>query len=250
MGDAFDSLISQRVGAYASTVDDSDWLDVERRAAERAPSARRRFRVVAIAAALVAGLGVLAAPGWGVGYDVVDLFTGDPAPAEVQQAVHGADVGAPEGMAPGIDASKTRKLLAIPLADGRQATLWVAPTRSGDLCVYVQRGSLAGGPGCGPSAPPVDQVKWGFQGRGEYDDTFLLHGRVPNGTSSLALRFEDGATADISLVKGFFLYQIPSNHLARGARPSAFTAYDSSGNEIAQTDFPAFVERAFEQAMP
>jgi hypothetical protein len=30
-----------------------------------------------------------------LGFKVVDLFTGEPAPRDVQQAVHGADVGAP-----------------------------------------------------------------------------------------------------------------------------------------------------------
>ena len=54
-----------------------------------------RLRLVAAGLALAAAVGILAAPGWGLGFKVVDLFTGEPAPRDVQQAVHGADVGAP-----------------------------------------------------------------------------------------------------------------------------------------------------------
>jgi hypothetical protein len=221
------------------------------RRAGRVSSARQRRNFALVTAALLAALAFIAAPGWGLGFSVADLFSGEPAPPDVQQTVHGADVGAPPGMAPGIEASETSKVTAITLADGRTETLWVAPTTSGGLCVYAQRGSLSGGPGCGPSKPPTDAVDWSIQGRAEYDNTFVIYGRVPDRATRVDLSFADGKSVPLTLTKGFFLYEIPPAHIELEARPFALTAYDDDRNEVANTTLmQAAVDAAFLDAQP
>jgi hypothetical protein len=231
MGDPFDNLLSHRVGAYASTANDSDWLDVRRRARQLVPIWRRR-RTVVIAATLVVAVGLLAAPGWGLRSSVVDLFTGEPAPPELQRVASGVGViGAPREVV----GEKTRKLLTTTLSDGRQLTLWVAPSESGGVCLLTQITPQSGGAKCGPAEAPTDRVESDIRGIGEFDHTVLIVGRVPDGTHRLELEFGDRAIADLALTKGFFVYEVPMAQHARGARPSAFTAYDGVGNEIAHT---------------
>ena len=153
-------------------------------------------------------------------------------------------------MAPGIKANETRKLITISLGDGRQETMWVAPTKSGGLCVYVQRASLSGGPGCGPAEAPVGKIEWGLQGRAEHDNAFVIYGRVPDAAVDLDLRYADGATARLPLTKGFFLWEIPEARVARGARPASLTAHDSQGDVVGHTVIPAWLDTVFDDAAP
>lgn len=239
MNDRFDSMLSRRLAVFADQVDDSDWLEIRRRAGE---SRRRRLfsRGAQLTAAVLVVVGVLAAPGWGLGSRVVDLFSGEPAPPDVQQAVHASDLGAPPGMAPGIEAGTTRKLLTIQLADGRQETLWVAASRSGGVCEYLQRGRVASpGAGCGPAEIPAGKIDWGLQGGAQNDTTVVLHGRVPGDVASLELSYADGTTARLPLTKGLFLYEIPATHFAQGKRPSLLLGTDASGREVARASLEA-----------
>lgn len=235
MGDAFERLISQRVSAYASTADDSDWLDVQWRAQRLRPN-RRRLRTVAIGATLLLAIGLFAAPGWGLGSSVVDLFTGEPAPPDIQEIASGTGVrGAPDGVV----GEKTTKVMSIALSNGQPATLWVAPSNSGEVCLLLLRSAPLGRAKCGPSAAPTGGIEWDIRSRGEFDDdTVLMLGRVPDKAERLVLAYGDGTTTDLALTKGFFLSEIPFAHHAPGARPSALTAYDSSDGEIARTELP------------
>jgi hypothetical protein len=234
MDDQFDSMLYRRVTVFADRVDDSDWLEVRRRAGEPSRS-RLLSRGALLAAAALVVVGVLAAPGWGLGSRLVDLFSGEPAPPNVKQAVHESDVGAPPGMAPGIEAGETRRLLTVQLADGRHETLWVAPSRSGGVCEYLQRGPVASpGAGCGPTEIPAGKIYWGLQGHAEHDTTVVLHGRVGGDVASLDLNYADRTTAHLPLTQGFFLYEIPASHFAQGKRPSFLVGNDAGGHEVAR----------------
>jgi hypothetical protein len=241
MDDRFDAILSRRLALFADPLDDSDWLDVLRRAPRSSPS-RSRAAVGVLAAASLVVAGVIAAPGWGLGSRLIDLFSGEPASPDVQQAVHASDVGAPPGMAPGIEAEKTHKLITIRLADGRQETLWVAPSKSGGLCVYLQRGEPASpGAGCGPSEPPANRILWGLQGRAEHDTTVVLYGQVQSDVTSLRLTYADETTTRLPLTKGFFLYEIPASHFAERSRPSLLVGENGSGEEVAHASLrPVF----------
>jgi hypothetical protein len=211
-------------------------LDVRYHARNVSPSRFRRVPIASAAVALavaVVAAGVLAAPGWGLASKILDLFNGDPATPDVQQAIHQSDVGAPPGMAPGIEADKTHKLVAIQLADGRQETFWVAPSRSGGVCIYLQRGATASpGAGCGPAEPPPGRILWGLQGRTEHDTAVVLYGQVPQGVASLALTYSDGTVSRLPLTKGFFLYEIPASHFAQGKRPFLLVGENQNGDEV------------------
>jgi hypothetical protein len=220
----------------AEPLTDSDWLDIRSRALNASPSLFRRVPMVAAAVAVVVAVvaaGVLAAPGWGLASKILDLFNGDPATPDVQQAIHESDVGAPPGMAPGIEADKTHKLVAIQLADGRQETFWVAPSRSGGVCIYLQRGAMASpGAGCGPAEPPPGRILWGLQGHTEHDTAVVLYGQVPQDVVNLALAYSDGTVSRLPLTKGFFLYEIPASQFAQGKRPSLLVGENQNGDEV------------------
>lgn len=232
-----DDAIARRFAAIAYTThDDSDWLDVRRRA--RGVRPRRRRLWIAAGAAATAALFAASASALVFGNRVLGIIVGDPAPPEVRDVVSRVDQGAPPGMAPGVEAEETRQLMGIALSNGDRAVLWIAPTRSGELCTYVQRMSSepSGGPGCG-SAPVSDApIMWTLQGPGENEDpVVLLYGRTRvEGLSRLRLTFEDGSKRDLLTNQGFFLTEIPRGHQMPGRRPSGLVAYTASG-EIAAT---------------
>jgi hypothetical protein len=234
MDETFDILLARRLDGHASAVDDSDWRDVRHRAGRQAPTWRRP-RTFVLAAAILLAIGLLAAPGWGLRSSMVDLFTGEQAPPEIQEVARGTGVfGAPRDVV----AEETRRVLAIELSDGRRATLWVAPSASGGTCVLVTRGKPSGRAECTTGPAPTDTVEWDVGARGEFDEMVLLRGRAPDGTQRVELEFGDGATAVLAVTKGFFMHEVPLPHHRVGARPSALTAYGVDGDELARTDIP------------
>jgi hypothetical protein len=100
-------------------------------------------------AAVSIGLAAIALPAAGLGSRIIDLFTGESAPADIEALFAQADIGAPPGMAPGVIADDTHKLMSVQTPSGKRATLWVAPTESGGWCTWIQREGepVGGGPG-------------------------------------------------------------------------------------------------------
>ena len=244
-----EEVLTARLGELEGAAGTPDWTDVRRRAGRR----RARSRAARFASAGAVGLlAILAAtPAFGLRSQIAELFgSGEPAPPPVVKDFGQIDVATPPGMATGVIAGEARDVLEVPLSTGKNAVVWVAPTRSGGFCVFTStegRGSMGGG-GCdrdregqfapgrsipGPispegviEAPPVI-----------FDGDTLIHG-----ATRVEIRYEDGdsATAPVTWVSapidaGFFVYEVPQAHWGAGHRPTMLVLEDQQGNELARS---------------
>lgn len=149
MSDWLHDPLRERFTALADLHDDSDWLDVRRRARR---AARRRSLVAAAAAAAVVLL--LAAPALGLHRVVVDFFGSEPAPERVQLDFARQELGAPKGMAPGAIPNETRKVVVPTAGGGERSYGWRRPARVGSECAgRSRREAVAHEPWAGRSAP-------------------------------------------------------------------------------------------------
>jgi hypothetical protein len=230
MTEAID-LLEERLRALANLNDDSDWGAVRR--------ARRRPLRLAVAggALLLAGV-VAVGAALGLYRDVLPFGSLQPAPAPVVRSFSGFDVAAPAGMAPGVIASETRKVVELRLSTGKNWILWVAPTRSGGFCMphgCDRDRSLPFAPGLAVPGPvsPTGEILVPpviFEG-----DTLI------QGASTLRVEFEDGTSARTPLVwvsapidAGFFVYEVPRAHWEAGHRPVALVLEDAEGKVLAR----------------
>jgi hypothetical protein len=191
--------------------------------------------VLVLAAVVLAAL--LAAPAWALGRALYDLFEGEPAPPSVQRVV---DEFRRYGHA-NVVASETRKLHEIEVSTGELATIWVAPTHGGGLCIAIFLGGLpAGSPGCqatqtlDPRAGAL--VAWTLQ---RHDPAgrvavALLWGRTSDAVRRVELRYPDGTRVDVPLVKGFYLRELERE----GQRPTLVLAFDAGDQEIGRRTVP------------
>lgn len=233
MSDWLHDPLRDRFTALADHGDDSDWLDVRRRARRAA-----RRRALAVAAAAAAALLLLAAPAFGLHRVVVSFFESEPAPQRVQLDFARQELGAPKGMAPGAIADQTRKLIVL-TAGGADTFVWVAPTRAGGFCTQWHVG--AGGCRVRGVGGPIGA---GWMGRSE--DLMFLYGAVlSNDAARLELRYEDGTATDVPLTwvsppidAGFYFLEIPPAHLQHGARASELVLYDDDGDVLATEKAP------------
>lgn len=217
---------------------DPDWADVQRRARTLEPRGRRftRARIAAISLVLAA---LAVAPALALSDQVRNLFAGESAPAEIERLFAGVDTEAPAGMATGVIADDVHKLIEISTSDGRSAVLWVAPTEAGGVCAYIQRvgQQVAGGPGCSGATAGTD-FRPGIQGPpgSDADGPVLLHGRVPMSVTTLEVRYADGATAQVPVVEGFYLFEVPPSRYEASRQPAFVVARDGDGNEVGRGD--------------
>jgi len=233
MSDRLHDPLRDRFTAIADLRDDSDWLDVRRRARR---AARRRSLLAAAAAVAVVLL--LAAPALGLHRVVVSFFDSEPAPQRVQLDFARQELGAPKGMAPGAIPDQTRKVV-VPTANGGRTFVWVAPTRSGGFCVRWE--DPVGG--CRTRAVG-GQIGAGWMGRSE-DLTFVYGAVLSDDAARLELRYEDGTATDVPLTwvsppidAGFYFLEIPPAHLEDGARASELVLYDEAGGVLATERAP------------
>lgn len=243
-----EQLLRERFSRVDFPVDDSDWGDVTRRADER----NRGTRLLLLAAVMLAVVAI-AAPALGLTGKVVQLFeTSEPAPAPVVEDFAELDVGAPKGMATGVIAEQTRKVVDIPIGEGMRAVLWVAPTRAGGFCMttgWARAGSSARQLGGGCDRDRVLPFSVGFGAPGPISRTWrVLDGPVLYSGSvlvddgrSVTFEFEDSERVNVQLVwvsdpidAGFFVYSVPAEHRQEGHRPVAVTLEDRDGNVLAR----------------
>jgi hypothetical protein len=147
-----------------------------------------------------------------------------------REAIHSSDHEPPDGTEETSEASSAfaRKLIELETSAGASASLWVGdepPSEGrcygirvgnegayeGELCTLETRGLVT---------HVADDV------RGQKEPLVLLHGFVAPRVASLELRFEDGDTAALRLVEGFFLYELPRSHYGEGRLPDRFIARD------------------------
>ena len=150
-------LLERRFSPLRNQSDDSNWVDVRRRA-------RRPVRRIALVAALAVAAALLVAPAFGLGGKVLDVIKGSPAPPRVQTyfastnqlrkqmfaRAQAAGIEMHDRYSPVI-ASEVRGVAAIETADG-PIYLWVGPTEDGGQCWLVEPHSG----GCEPAGrgPP------------------------------------------------------------------------------------------------
>ena len=247
MNARLEQVLGARLDELEAAVGTPDWTDVRRRASRR----RARKRAARFASAGAVGLVAIlvATPAFGVRGQIDELFgSSEPAPQAVVKDFGQIDVAAPPGMATGVIAGEAKDVLEVPLSTGKNAVVWVAPTRGGGFCRFTStegRKSTGGG-GCdrdrvGQFAPGLS-IPGPISPEGKieappviFDGDTLIHG-----ATQVEIRFEDGAsaTAPVTWVSepidaGFFVYEVPESHWGAGHRPTALVLEDQSGHELA-----------------
>ena len=108
--------------------DDADWSDVLRRA-----RGQRRRRKAAAVVAVIAAVAVGVASAYAFGHPIIDFGKAAKGPEKVVNDFGSMEVGAPEGMAPGVLPHQTRRITAVRI-DGKEHVLFVAPTKQDGFC--------------------------------------------------------------------------------------------------------------------
>jgi hypothetical protein len=212
-------IVERRFQAVAKLHDDSSWDEVRRRARRGPP---RRVALLAAAAAAVA----VAAPASGLHEPIIDFFAGERATDRVLPNFAYMDVGAPPGMATGVIAGETRRVVTVRLSDGAHE-LWVAPTHAGGFCELWT--GMSGG--CDRLGTVPLSVTYGgapFVVTGHADADYV---------HSVEARYADGTTEPVDLDwvgapinAGFFAYEpdrgrVPDELVGLGANGDIVTAH-------------------------
>lgn len=205
-----------------------------------APSRRRWFRpVLAVAVLTAAFVGVASAVG--LQLPVLDFGSAEKAPPRVVKDFAGFDVGAPSGMAPGVVAEETRRIMTARFT-GAKHELWVAPTREGGFC-ELWTGSFGGCDRFGTVPLGVTRIYGGSsplpQGAGSL---VALGGHASAAyVTDVEIRFADHAVARPTIVwvsrpigAGFFAYDVPPEHREPGHEVTAVVALDGNGNVVTE----------------
>jgi hypothetical protein len=241
--------LGERFASLSHPPDDPDWLEVGR-LARRERRRRLRPRLVLAVAAAVAAV-VASAPAFGVGGKLVRIFeSGEPAPAPIERSFAALDAGAPPGLATGVVASQTRKIL-LP----GNVALWLAPTSRGGFCLFIE----GGGGQCDVARAlrfwPTFSIGGDFSRKGVIENgPVLIDGSTTlDDAASVEVQFEDGSSVTVPVVwvsapidAGFFGYEVPAAHLRVGARPTLLILRDANGNEL-RRDSSAFELPEFRQ---
>jgi hypothetical protein len=180
----------------------------------------------------------------------VDWFEGSPAPPRVKEnlASMNADrddiVALFDGAGAEVLAEEARGVVAVETRHG-PAYLWVAPTRSGGWCTYVespQRGPEGTGTaGCDVGRPSHDDALVVGMSSMEYgdDELFLLEGQVERTVRSVEIRFDDGSTEAVPFVERWFLYEVPKGK----EPPFVVVGRDATGRVVDRSRMPSLLER-------
>jgi hypothetical protein len=208
MTDASDRLFAERFAALADPHDDSDWLDVRRRAG-CSRKRRRAWVVVPLAAALTALVVGSALAYYG---DVVDFVGAEKAPQKDVTLFEELSVGAPPGMDPQAIGSEARRIETTTLTGEREA-VFVAPTKAGGYCAHWEG---SGGGGCDKLGTTPLSVGWWMNGRRASKPASAGIALSVNAryVASIELRFSDGVVLRPPLTwvsapidRGFFFHR-------------------------------------------
>jgi len=204
---------------------------------------RRSWRpvlAVAVAVVALAGAGVAIAAGFGA-------FEGTPAPPDVStsftQLNSMADQAIQEGIStrwPQADASKAHGVIEVQTTDGPE-DLWAAPNDQGGQCYFIdwandppeQDGSKYGFGGCPPSQEPTSNINWGDVWIVGHPDFMTFWGTVYVAATTVQVTLDDGSTVALPVVEHMFLASLP-----RGDKVGKVTAFDASGNQVAESSTP------------
>lgn len=238
--------LQRRFSAIASTTDDSDWLDVRRRAK------RRALRRPLVAAFVVVAAVAVVAPAAGLHRVVIDFFSAEPAPERVQLDFSQLGIMAPVPLGPDVIPNSARKIMDVSYR-GSSRAVWAAPTRDGGFCVLFEELTTT----CRERTPPVGRrplhpgdLKTYVLGTtqlldGEHIVQHLAGSILEHDVERLTVEFADGASAEVPITwvsapigAGFYFYEVPEPHLRAGSHLQRLVARDTEGRVVARESFP------------
>jgi hypothetical protein len=230
-----DDTLKLRFAALSDPHDDSDWLDVVRRAgAERRRS--RAWLAVPLAAALVA---LLAGSAFAYYADIVHFGSAEKAPPETLHFFEVLSVAVPPRFEdPQVVLSEARRF-DVPTVHGRRAVrLFLAPARTGGFC--TSWGAPVNVGGCQPADSGPLGVKEVFSaGR----DAWIALSVNSQYVASVQVRFDDGAAVELPITwisppidRGFAVYEFTRDERERR---EAVVALDDDGQIVTQYRFGA-----------
>jgi hypothetical protein len=220
-------LLKKHFAPLRNPSNDSDWLDVRRRA-------RRPWRRAVLVAVVAATVALLVAPAFGVGGRVLDLIQGKPAPPPVQTSFAGGNAARQQRFAFAAAAGlalhdrfspvvpgETRGVAEVETADG-PIYLWVAPTEDGRHCWLVQTGRdpATGRPYGGGSCDGIDYsgaiLPDGPAWTIERPNVLIFHVRVyDESITRIQLELEGTNELSLPVVSGHALGTIPKQEHVR-----------------------------------
>lgn len=127
-----------------------------------------------------------------------------------------------------------RTLIEIETSAGYPMTFAVAPGAEGTVCAETRyRGARAGG--CNPARVDANAIQVGHALWNENADgkpVVVLQGSVGASISRLELQYRDGGDAQIPIVEGHVLFEVP-----KGRAPQALVGLDADGSVVARRSF-------------
>jgi hypothetical protein len=232
--------LAERFSVLTNPLDDSDWLDVRR----RARALPRRWLLIPVAAVIAV---VVVGSAFALYHELVDFFSAEPAPERVVVEFGQIDARGSIGFGPRINAGEARKITEATI-DGKRRTLYVAPTPDGGFCWMWS--TVSGGCARTKVAPRRDAVSAsGRESPG--GGPSLLTGRILDpAVTRVQLEYENGERSEIAFVwvskpidAGFFIFEVPAQHLLAGQRGRTLLGFDKDGRELGRQAFPITDQR-------
>jgi hypothetical protein len=235
MTDVSDRLVAERFAALPSPPDDSDWLDVRRRAGARRSRTWLAMPLAAVVAVIAVGSALA------LYRDSIDFWSAPAAPerivVEYEEMRHRASVGL--GFGANVIPGEARRVAFFEL-DGEPRPLFVVPTEDGGFCSRLH---LTGT--CGRTE--LSRAAFGSGGLGsEHGGLDWISGHfLDPDIRRLELEYLDGTTVPVPFVwvtapiaAGFYAYDVPPEHEALDRRAAFVLAFDEDGDELVRRELP------------
>jgi hypothetical protein len=224
---------AERILALPSPPDDSDWLDVRRRAG----SGRvRRWSALAVAAALTA---ILVGSALAFYRESVDFWSAPAAPERIVVDFQTMRRLAVPGLGPNVIPGEARRVAGF-VIDGEERGLFVAPTEDGGYCSRLH---FIGS--CGRTGRNQETFSFGFLESDSGGASWISGDFLDPDVTRIEVEYEDGSTSPVPFVwvtapidAGFYSLDVPQEHRRAGRRAVAVRAYDSGGTEVAARELP------------
>lgn len=228
-------FLAERFRAVMNQRDDSDWLEVRRRAQKRS----RRWLLIPAAAALAV---LVVGSAFALYRELVDFVSAEPAPERVVVQFGQMDARGSIGFGPRVDAGEARKITEA-VIDGRRRTLYVAPTADGGFCwMWTTVSGSCGRTSVAPRPDPIS-ASW-LSSPGGGPARLTGHIRDP-AITRVRLEYEDGERSEIPFVwvskpidAGFFIFEVPATHLQVGRRGKTLLGLDDDDRVVGSQAFP------------
>lgn len=226
-------LLAERLAALTNTLDDSDWLDVRR----RARAASRRWLLIPLAATVAV---IAVGSAFALYRELVDFGSAEPAPQRVQLDFdslreRSAEMRAKAGAPPITPEGPAREVMRVQI-DGETRPLSVVPTREGSFCFR-----LAFAMSC--VLDPNEMNSIGYSGLATPDGNgsqWLVGPVSDEAVETVELLYQDGESVRLPFVwvsppinAGFYAYDVPERHEQPGHLTAVIIARDENGNRVA-----------------